>query len=100
MFNAMLDLGGYLALMHQPVHLLSPRLLAAVARKGYLDALTGYHALPLILRQICLARGSGDSVDPTTVVPGASYARIGDEIPSMQLMTIDLEVLQVCAARA
>ncbi|KAL4982726.1 P-loop containing nucleoside triphosphate hydrolase protein [Aspergillus falconensis] len=126
MLNQMVDLGGYLALMHQAdwdtkaasaiaeaggdplqiyldaeqtlkttpntdiTHLLSPWLFSAVAHKDYLKALSGHHALPLVLRQICLARAKDDPVDPTTVKPGETYEKIGDSIPPLEIQTIDL----------
>ncbi|KAL2833308.1 hypothetical protein BDW59DRAFT_156812 [Aspergillus cavernicola] len=51
----------------------------------------GFHAPPPILRRLCLARGSDDPLDPTTVTPGVLFPRIGDEIPPMRLMTVELQ---------
>ncbi|KAL2801512.1 P-loop containing nucleoside triphosphate hydrolase protein, partial [Aspergillus granulosus] len=71
-------------------YLLSPKLFAAIAHRHFLGALSGFHGLPLVLRQIALARSNGDPVDPSTAT-GEDYERIGDDIPPMTFETIDLK---------
>lgn len=66
-----------------PVYLLAPRRLAALAHNGQLDALTGFHVLPVILGLICLGRVYADP-QPGTDIP------IGSEIPPNRVMTIEL----------
>ncbi|KAL4958605.1 C-terminal helicase domain-containing protein, partial [Aspergillus stella-maris] len=66
-----------------PTYLLSPRRLAALARDGHIDAITGFHVLPVILGLICLARTYTDK-QPGTDIP------IGREIPPKRCMTVEL----------
>ncbi|PKX90618.1 uncharacterized protein P174DRAFT_267857 [Aspergillus novofumigatus IBT 16806] len=60
------------------------------SKEDHLDPVprAAYWALPVIVRMVCLRRDMGDPVDVSD-----STALIGDEIPPMRIMSVDLRHL-------
>ncbi|KAH8430544.1 uncharacterized protein LDX57_008208 [Aspergillus melleus] len=67
-------------------HLLYPDYYLEIAKGGHLTAQAGYYALPIIMGLIALGRNLGTSVDVSDPTKGV----IGDDIPQMTMVTVDL----------
>ncbi|RHZ56749.1 hypothetical protein CDV55_106106 [Aspergillus turcosus] len=57
---------------------------------GYITLRDAYWALPVIMRMVCLRRDMGDPADPADAAD-ANGACIGDEIPAMRIMSVDIK---------
>ncbi|KAE8392876.1 hypothetical protein BDV23DRAFT_181287 [Aspergillus alliaceus] len=75
-----------------PLYLLAPKALASVGSKDNVGAVKGYHALPVAIRLICLSRNKLDYMYAGLPFEDEnSKIHIGDIIPQMRMMTIELK---------
>ncbi|RLL93946.1 hypothetical protein CFD26_100675 [Aspergillus turcosus] len=72
---------------YQRVRLLQPKKFTSLFIGGYITLRDAYWALPVIMRMVCLRRDMGDPADAAD----ANGACIGDEIPAMRIMSVDIK---------
>ena len=75
-----------LPLNGKPYHLLDPRGLVVLARRGKLSTASGFLALPIVLRLSSLTREAGNQM----IGPHGTTIVIGDDIPRLHISTVEL----------
>ncbi|KAF9893927.1 hypothetical protein FE257_008898 [Aspergillus nanangensis] len=72
---------------HPPRHLLNPERISYLSKNGHISIETGCYAIPVLMRQVCLARKMDDVICSSEGAQGM----IGDMIPPIRIMTIDIQ---------